>query len=678
MMPARLRTVLPPAVLFLLNAYICRGLFTMEYLRHMGSIEALYIGTARWAMAHWGDLSWFPLWYDGIPYQNTYVPLLHWMVAFTAWAWGFSPAHAYHWVTAILYCLGPVTLYALVLGQCGSRRAAFAAGAIYSALSPSAWLIPAVVNDLGSLFHPRRLQALVYYGEGPHVSGLTLMPLAFLFVHLALTKRRTGYAVGAVVSLAAVVLTNWLAGAALALGILCYLLARLGRHGLTSRDLVWIAVIGAAAYCLAMPWIPPSTVAVMQANAQTIAGDFRQTGPALPRWAAVATVALLLMKLAMRHASAHLQFAAFFAFLMSLLTLTYEWGRIAIVPQPARYHLELELALVLLGVFAAQALLRRRPRWVGWLAMGALVLALLQPVRLYRRYARNFLIRSTDIAQTSEWKTAQWLNQHWTGERVLMPGSTSFWLLTFSDTPQLGGADDQGPVDDIIRVALYGIYTGIAAGAHDAEFSVLWFKALGVQAVGVTGPGSSEIYKPILNPAKFEGVLDQLWRDGGDAIYRVGQPGASLAHVIRPSDLVMRTPINGIDVDPLRPYVAALENPEFPRAEFRWTSLHSALINTALKAGQEISVQIAWHAGWHATVNGHPTPIQRDALGLMLIEPDVIGPCVIDLAYDGGTEMRIAHGLSAITALLLALASTGAVLKRVAVLKSVAILKRPR
>src|ERR1700733_13184343 len=145
--------ILPAVVLFLLNAYVCRGLFAIEYLRHMGSIEGVYIGLSRWAMAHWGDLSWFPLWYGGVPYQNTYLPLLHSMVALTAWTRGISPAHASHWVTAVMYCLGPGTLYALALRLCGSRWAAFSAGAIYSVLSPSAWLIPVIAADLGGLFH---------------------------------------------------------------------------------------------------------------------------------------------------------------------------------------------------------------------------------------------------------------------------------------------------------------------------------------------------------------------------------------------------------------------------------------------------------------------------------------------------------------------------------------------
>jgi len=98
----RTQSLVLAALLFLINAYVCRGLFAMEYLRHMGSIEAAYIGISRYMLAHWHDYSWFPVWYAGIPAQNTYPPLLHWIVALVALLRGISPVHSHHWVTAIV------------------------------------------------------------------------------------------------------------------------------------------------------------------------------------------------------------------------------------------------------------------------------------------------------------------------------------------------------------------------------------------------------------------------------------------------------------------------------------------------------------------------------------------------------------------------------------------------
>lgn len=645
-MAAKFKSLLMAIALFAANFYVCRELFRVEYLRHMGSIEGAYIGIARYAMAHWKDLTWFPLWYGGIPYQNTYPPVLHWGVALIAWMRGITPAHAYHWTVALLYCLGPVTLFALVTRLSGSRWAGFTAGLLYTALSPSAWLIAYVVRDLGSPFRPRRLHTLVYWGEGPHVSALTLLPLAFLLVDLAMRKRKGYYFAAAAAALAAVVLTNWLGAFALAMGIAAYVLAA-GKW----RDLILFAAMGAAAYGLAMPWAPPSTIAVTQFNAQTIGGDFRTVYRTLPVWVAAMAAGLALLKLAARRLPAGLQFAIYFAFPISLITLADAWFHAAIVPQPARYQLEMEMALAMLAAMAAYEAFKRAPRVVAIVAMVALTIGLVQPLRICRRYARTFLVTTIDITKTSEWKTADWLNRNWSGERVMLPGSTAFWLTAFSDTPELGGGFAQGVTDRELPVAAYGLTAG--AGEHWGEWAVLWLKVLGVQAVGVSGAGSTEVYKDFVDPKKFEGLLDVLWRDGGDVLYRVGKPHASLARVVPRGSLVTRTPVHGGDVDPLRAYVAALDDPSMPEARFLWTSAHSARIATELKEGQVISWQEAWHAGWHASAGGKQIPIARDALGLMTIDPGASGPVTVELSYDGGVEMRIAHWMSGIVALIL-------------------------
>jgi hypothetical protein len=68
-----------------------------------------------------------------------------------------------------------------------------------------------------------------------------------------------------------------------------------------------------------------------------------------------------------------------------------------------------------------------------------------------------------------------------------------------------------------------------------------------------------------------------------------------------------------------------------------------------------ISVQVSYHPGWHAKVNGQARQIEADGLGLMLIRPQCNGPCDVELDYDGGWELRICRYLSfaAIASLLL-------------------------
>jgi hypothetical protein len=647
-----LKTALLAVTLFLLNVYICRELFKIEYLPFMGSIEGAFIGISRFVMAHWRDLTWFPLWNDGTPYPTTYPPLLHLLVALAAALSGTSPAHAYHWVTALAYCIGPVALFALTLRLSGSRWAGFAAGLIYSSVSMSAWLIPTVAADLGGWLRPRRLQALVYYGEGPHVSSMLLLTLAVLCLDVAMVKRRAPYLGLAALAFAATAITNWLGAFAILLVIVPYTLAHLGPGGWKWRDLLWLALIAIAAYGLAMPLMPPSTIAVLQMNAKTTGGDYSNAYRSALLWGPAVLISMGAIKWALRRLASYLQFAVLFALLMMLVALADAWWQIAIVPLAFRYQLEMELALAMLVALSAHALLRGRPQWMAAACMAALVVALIQPIRITRRYAREALLLSGDVHNAIEWKTANWLNQHWTGARVMLPGSSAFWLAAFSDTPQLWGFD-QAVTDYTIRVAEYAINATGPQYPNDAEVSVLWLKALGVQAVAVSGPASAEFYKTMRNPKKFEGVLEPLYRfDTDDVIYRVGRP-APLSRVVPRSALVLRTPVDGLDVEPLRPYVAALDDPGMPRSEFRWTSMHSADIVTHVDASQVVSVQMAWHKGWHATANGKSTPVRRDGIGLMFIDPGVAGPCKIQMLYDGGLEMLMAKWIFALTFLLL-------------------------
>ena len=647
----RVRSFAYPSVLFALNAYLCHELFRLEYSKFRNSIEAAYISIGSYVMANWGDLTWWNLWYCGIPYQNTYPPLLHWIVAATAQLLRTSPAHAHHIVTALFYCLAPVTLYFLAVRISGSHPAGFCAGLFYSLVAPSAILIATVRRDLTTPWGPRRLQALMEYGDGPHLSALALAPLAILSLDLALERRQPIYSVLAAFSMAAVVLTNWLGAFAMALAIGSYLLAH---HERMSK---WIHAfgIGVLAYLLACRWIPPSTIRTIQFNSQTIGGDFTGIYQYLPTYLAYGAALLLLSKYLLHRLkiSGGMQFVLFYAFLTGAIPLCAEWGHIALMPQPERYHLDMDQAFVLAGVCAASSLVGKTDTLRRGCTAVAVALILLwgcySQVRRYRPFARDW-IQPIDVRQTSEYRIAKWFEGNMNGARVMAVDTASYWMNAFTGTPQIGGGFDQGVINWQNRVARYIIVSGENAGAKDAEISVLWLQAFGVQAVAVTIPKTGLEGQPeFRNPNKFEGVLPVVWRDGDDRIYRVPQRSASLAHVVRRSDIVSRAPIHGVDVEPLAKYVAALEDERLPLAGMRWTTRHSAEITGQLERDQLISVQESYHPGWHAAVNGNARKISPDALGFMLIESNCNGSCVIELSYDGGFEMQMARWLSGLS-----------------------------
>jgi hypothetical protein len=634
----RLRTAAAVFVLLAVNIYICRELFRTEYLNQLGSIEAAFIAIARWASAHWRELDWFPLWYNGIPYQNSYPPLLHLTVAAVSRLAGWPAALAYHFTVACFYCAGPVAVFALCLHISKSRVYSFAAGLMYSLLSPSAFLMTQIRQDMGSVWKPRRLHILLVYGEGPHVAGLALLPLAVLLFDIALNKRRPLWSVLAAAMCAATVLTNWLAAFALAAACLALLLSR----SLTRTGLLHVFAMGALAYCFAAPWIPPSTIRTIQFNAKTIEGDYTHVYQTLPLYGAGIIAGLILLHWVMRRlrAAQVVQVAAVFTFIMGAVALSNAWWGMVVVPQPHRYHAEMEMGIAILLPFVLRPLLERTPQRVQAAIASVLLVAAIPLAKQDRRYAR-VLLSPVDMRNTVEYRMPRWFEQNMNGRRVMATGSVSFWMNAFTDTPQLGGGFDQGAPNFLNRVAGYVLYSSDGTDGQDTEISELWLKAFGIHAIGMGGPQSREYYKPWRKPDKFAGRYEELWREGGDVVYRVPQRTASLAHVMALERLAGRTPLNGIDVDPLRGYVAALDDPFYPPADFRWLNAHRAEISAQLAPGQVISVQITYDAGWRVS-RGRAF---ADKIGLLAIDPECTGSCSVELLYDGGRERKIAGTL---------------------------------
>ncbi len=639
----KLKTALLSAALFAVNCYVVRDLFSAGFIAQMASIDGAHIGIPRYLGEHWWDLGWFPLWYGGMPFQNTYPPLLRFLVAIAAKLSGGSPTVAYHAVTATLYALGPVTLFWLAWRLSGSRAFSFAAALLYSLFSPSALLGAPILKDMGSLFNPRRVQTLLGYGDGPHIASLTLIPLAIVALDTAIEKKRPVFYILAALGLAAVVLTNWLGGAALAFAVIAYLLARP-----EARPKVWLAAIGMGiyAYLLAAPWIPPSTLSTISVNSQSAGGNFKMTAQHL-KYLGLGLVALMFLRSACERLrlSSIVRFAIFFTFPVASIVLAAIWFDINIMPQPQRYQLEAEMGLALLAVFSLRPLAARMGRREIAIVMAGFFLFCWFQARTYRHLAW-YMDRPIDIRGTIEYEAAQWFDRNMNGQRVLAPGSVGFWLNTFNDMPQLNGGFEQGATNMLLPAVLYQIYSGEGSNGREDEIGELWLKSFGVHAVMVGGPHSREVYKPFLNPHKFAGRFKELWRDGDDVIYQVPSRSASLAHVMKREDLAPRAPSGGIDVEPLRPYAAALDDPAYPAAEFRWLAPSRAVITTNLEKSQILSVQITYHPGWHARANGRPCRTYRDHLGQLVVEPACDGRCTVDLHYDGGAEMLVARILS--------------------------------
>ncbi len=390
---------------------------------------------------------------------------------------------------------------------------------------------------------------------------------------------------------------------------------------------------------MACPWIPPPLLATILHNAQHVVGTYPLGWKHLVYAAGVIIVALaLLLFLRARRAPFTLRFSILFLLPLAIVTLAAEWGGIYVMPQPERYHVEMEMPLVMVAAFTLVPLVRRFTGGKQVAVAAIFVVASLLQLYGYRQYAGD-MIRPVDSREMVEFEVARWLDDNLPGRRVFATGSTQFWLNAFSDNPQIGGGFDQGIHNRQIPAVHFGVPYTMSDGADTA----LWLKAYGVQAIVVSGPETRDSYQNYRDSGKFRGVLPEAWRSGDDAIYEVPHRSDSLARVVLRKHVVERPPTNNDDVEPIIAYVEALDDDALPAAEIDWRRPHEGLIHAELKPEHLVSVQISHHPGWRALVNGEPRPIERDGLGFMLIDPRCDGPCVIELTYDGGREMALAR-----------------------------------
>jgi hypothetical protein len=640
-------------LLLAVNLVIVATLFGVEYSAYTGSIEGTFIAIPRIMAKFPGQWSWWPFWNGGLPFENVYLPFSHWMVAAFTLMTGLPAARSFHIVTAAVYAVGALSAFWMALALSRKLVPSFIAALTYSCVSFAALLIPAIAADAGGQLNLRRLHILVFWGESPHTMAVALLPLAIVCFHRVLTTDFPKWRILAGVLSALVVLSNAFGIVMLAVALVSLLLAERPNRHISQRapDPWWkppltISAIGVVSYCWVSPWLSPSLMRAIRANAPTAGGDFRYTASS---WIALVLLCSggLLLWFVMRRAKAatHVQFFALFGYLTTGIVLIWYVWKVAVVPQPGRYQLEMDLVLPLAVVFCGAAILDRLPRPVRSAVVVVSLIALAVQTVYAARYARD-LIRAVPPATLSEYKIAQWLGRNRPGQRAFISGSGAFLFNAFTDNPQLHGGHDQHTVNSFIPMVDFAVCSGMNAGNRDAEYSVFWLKAFGVRSVAVSGPGSTDHYKAIAHPQKFDGVLPLLWREGGDAIYDIPSRSPSLAHVIPASAVVTRRPIHGLDIAPVEPYIAALDDPQYPPATFVWKDMSEAEIHASLAPHQVISTQITYERGWRAYVNGKPQPLRGDAIGQMVLEPHCVGPCEISLRYTGGPERAVTRAMS--------------------------------
>lgn len=578
---------------------------------------------SRFIAEHPNPWGWNPYPYCGLPVQFLYLPLVHYATAMVHWLSGIPVEHAYRWLVAAMLCMAPVTVFAMVRVFTRSAYWALAASFACVFFSPSYGLFRAIAHDRGFTQIPWRLQVLVKYGEGPHNTGLMLIPLALIAIWFAATRRRYPFVFAAAVLIAAVVLTNWIAALALAILAPLMMLSAAGTphaRGFSPRHAI---AAGALAYLLSCFWLTPSFITTTAFNWPADAHNYQ-----LQKTQTLLLAAVFLAALAGRLLTWLLRwpFYATFVTLAAIVfgiivTVFYAQG-INILPEAHRYAIEFELFLILALIEWIRLAVRSGDGVKQACAAIAAIFLLSAGVPQAHNYVRDGWAKWRPIPkeQTAEYQVAGWIARQRPQGRVLATGGLRFRMSLWFDLQQVGGSFESGlrnrkPLDVMYRIRTVA----------DGPGSIDAMKGLGIEYVAVHTAESTEHYRDYKNPLMFEGLLERVFTTGSDHVYRV--PFAGFAY-LAPG----RTPM-----------------------EARWSGTSQIDIKGPIPYGSRVGVLVSWDPGWRAFQDGTRIPLRADPMGLILLDTRPAKTASIRLVF-GPTAEQIVYGSISASAWALALA----------------------
>lgn len=615
----RARVALDILLIVFAMAMLTRPLFKMRYMDNWASIESTFIADARFLSDHWPSPQWQPLWYTGTRFDYVYPPALRYGTAAIAHYYpNMTTAKAYHIYTTLFYVVGIAGIYFFVHAASGSRRAGFLSALLAALCSPTYLFPHPTVSDMirdNPLLAPQRFNALVRYGEGPHITALGLIPLALAAAWFAL-KRFEPVAVFFATTFSCLIVSNNFYGAsafALAFPLLVW---SLWITHLDRRIFLRAAVIGALAYGLTAFWLTPSYLAITLQNMQYVSN----AGNKWSLWIFVAQVIIFLLatdKWARgRRERAWPVFVFGFAFVFALQVLGNIVFEFRVIGEPTRWIPELDLALILLLLLGCEWAWRRSRPWqaMAWLAVA---LALV-PCAYFLRYSQRFIPRSSQHEDRFEYKITHWIHQQLPGQRIFVTGTLRFWFDGWHDLAHVGGGSEQGLLNHTVMPAQWEVNLG-----DDLAATHTWLDVTGADAIIVHGPKSKEHYKDIVNTGKFKS-WPILFDDGQDnIIYRVPRRYPGLARLVETKAAQAVPPlVRNAELASANPYAKMLNaGPPLPLTVARQGSdafLVSGL--SASPAGVSLIVLESYDTPWRAYANGRELPIVRDPLGYMRID----------------------------------------------------------
>jgi hypothetical protein len=639
----RLRAIgeIPKALLLLaiviyVNGYIARDLFSFTSAEN-GSMHGFWTALAAHFGSAWFHPTWWPYWDAGIPIEATYAPLVPGLAALIVKLRHVTPAIGFSSVSGLVYILTPCTLFIAAWRLTRDLRASFAGAMVYSFTSLPLVVVPDKGVEWGSFFEARRLFVLANWDDTPHCTALLLLPLIILFLARSIETRRWVYYAASAATIAAAALASAFGPVMTFIAAVC-LLFTLKREQWRS-NLMLVAGLGAWGYAIASPFLSPSLMLAIR-DASDVMPNERWSIGSFSALAFTVLGFVIVLYLVRRFTSDwRVQFASLFFWVMCSIPIAHSYIHRHFLPQPFRYHFEMELAAAFGFVF----LVHNWPfgRWTrpipASVKFGVLLLLVafgVEEINDYRKLEKSYTFPK-DLTATVEYRVANWARQYDPSVRYYFAGSVALWADRFADLQQFTGESYTMATNEVQQNALRWI-----TESEDTQRSIAWLKAYGVAVMTDSAADSKEYWKPFFSPGKFRGVLQPLWSESGVTAYRVPVRETSLAHVVPAGSIVRDVPQDGRDSREVERYVAGLDDASMPPASFQWEGHNRIRIHTTLGPGQVVTVQESYHPGWHSTV-----PIHKDGLGLMWLQPGE-GPVEIVLDYDGGWELRLCRWLS--------------------------------
>lgn len=195
-------------------------------------------------------------------------------------------------------------------------------------------------------------------------------------------------------------------------------------------------------------------------------------------------------------------------------------------------------------------------------------------------------------------------------ERIFLSGSSVFWVNASLPVQQVRGGVDQGSVHPYWAHGAYQIREG-----QDAELAYDWLTVLGASYILVHQNNSKDIFHDFRNTKRFfdQNYFNSIVEENGDQLYKV--KGTGIARIADGKILKVPKPENGADKKVLSQYTSFLKK----SLDFSFKKPNEIFIKGKFGQNEVVSLAVSYDSGWKLTKGqGGVLP---DALGNMVIIP---------------------------------------------------------